>query len=606
MSVDSATPHFLRDAVVYLGAVVVLVPLFTRLKLGAVLGYLAAGICIGPSVLRLITNTEGIGAIGEFGIVLLLFVIGLELRPSRLWAMRSDIFGLGAAQVLLCGLALTAALLAVTSLSWQAALVVGLPLGLSSTALVMQLLAERDITNTPFGQRSFAMLLFQDLAIVPLLTVVAALSRLPDPNAVPGWQQALTTVAALVGLVLAGRYLINPLFKLIGRFGAREAFAAAALATVLGAALLMQSLGLSMALGAFVAGVMLAESPYRHALEADIEPFRGLLLGLFFVSVGMTLDLRVVADQLGMLALLVALLLAVKTVVIGFLARLFGTEPRRAIQMGLLLAQGGEFGFVLFAQAERGLLIDHAAAQLFGAVVTVSMVLTPLIARAAGKLNPPAVTRTDLEGPEAAAPTGEAAHVIIVGAGRVGQGVAQMLLARGLDVVAIDQDPELIDYSKLFGNRVYFGDGRRVDILRAAGAERAQLLVFAADGEWDPEATLGPIREAFPHLKIVARAYDRLHLLALMKANVENAVREMFDGSIALGRLALEELGTSPEAIAAIEAEFRRRDAERLALQQSSGDPLSGVDRLFLTGTVYPAEALGEIPFVIPNEAANA
>ena len=592
---EAATPHFLRDAVAYLAAVVVLVPLFARAKLGAVLGYLAAGILIGPSVLRLVTNTAGIGSIAEFGIVLLLFVIGLELRPARLWAMRADIFGLGAAQVLLCGFALTGALLLLTGLTWQAALVVGLPLGLSSTALVMQLLAERDITNTPFGQRSFAMLLFQDLAIVPLLTVVAALSRVVDPDAVPGWQQALTTVAAIAGLVLAGRYLINPLFKLIGQFGAREAFAAAALATVLGAALLMESLGLSMALGAFVAGVMLAESPYRHALEADIEPFRGLLLGMFFVSVGMTLDLRIVVDQLGMVMLLVVVLLAVKTIVIGCLARAFGTEPRRAIQMGLLLAQGGEFGFVLFAQAERGLLIDHAAAQLFGAVVTVSMVLTPLIARAAGKLNPPAVTRTDLDGPEAATP--EAAHVIIVGAGRVGQGVAQMLLARGLDVVAIDHDPELIDYSKLFGNRVYFGDGHRVDILRAAGAERAQLLVLAAGGEWDPAATLTPIRDAFPQLKIVARAHDRLHLLALMKAEIDGAVREMLDGSIALGRAALVELGTEARAIDAIEADFRRRDAERLALQQSSGDPLSGVDRLFRPGTVYSPEALGEIPF---------
>jgi len=256
----------LRDAVAYLAAVVVLVPLFARLKLGAVLGYLAAGILIGPGLLGLVTDTVGIGHIAEYGIVLLLFVIGLELKPSRLWALRRDIFGLGTLQVVGCGLALTAVLLGVTGLSWQAALVVGLPLGLSSTALVMQLLAERQLTGTPFGERIFSILLFQDIAIVPLLTIVGALSRLPDPNARPGWQTAALTVAALAGLVLAGRYLMNPLFKLIGRLGAREAFAAAALFTVLGAALLMQSLGLSMALGAFVAGVMLSESPYRHAL----------------------------------------------------------------------------------------------------------------------------------------------------------------------------------------------------------------------------------------------------------------------------------------------------------------------------------------------------
>ncbi|MGI4880375.1 MAG: monovalent cation:proton antiporter-2 (CPA2) family protein [Janthinobacterium lividum] len=587
----------LRDAVVYLGAVVILVPLFTRFKLGAVLGYLAAGILIGPSLLGLVGDTEGIGHLAEFGIVLLLFVIGLELKPTRLWAMRRDIFGLGAAQVLLCGAALTGMLLLVTSLSWQAALVVGLPLGLSSTALVMQLLTEKDITNTPFGERSFAMLLFQDLAIVPLLTVVAALSRVPDPDARPGMEQAVLTIAAIGGLVLVGRYLMNPLFKLIGRLGAREAFAAAALMTVLGAALLMQSLGLSMALGAFVAGVMLAESPYRHALEADIEPFRGLLLGLFFVSVGMTLDLTVLRDHLGLVLLLVAAVMATKTMVIGLLARLFGTGWLRALQMGLLLSQGGEFGFVLFAQAQRGLLIDPAAANLFGAVVTVSMVLTPLVTRFASRFNPAVPVRTDLDGPEAVVHRDASARVILVGAGRVGQGVAQMLLARGVEVVAIDWDTELIDFSRVFGNRVYFGDGRRVDILRAAGAAGAQLLVFAANGAWPPDETLGPIRAAFPHLKVVARAFDRIHLLALMKAQVDVALREVFDGSVALGRAALEALDTDADTIAAIEGEFRRRDDERLQAQLLSGDQLSGADKLFRPGSVFVPDALGEIPF---------
>lgn len=587
----------LRDAVAYLAAVVILVPLFARLKLGAVLGYLAAGVLIGPGLLGLVSDTDGISQIAEFGIVLLLFVIGLELKPSRLWALRRDIFGLGTLQVVGCGLALTGVLLGITGLSWQAALVVGLPLGLSSTALVMQLLAERQLTGTPFGERIFAILLLQDIAIVPLLTVVGALSRLPDPTARPGWQTAALTVAALAGLVLAGRYLMNPLFKLIGRLGAREAFAAAALFTVLGAALLMQTLGLSMALGAFVAGVMLSESPYRHALEADIEPFRGLLLGLFFVSVGMTLDLTVLRDNPLMVALLVVAVMATKTIVIGGLARAFGTGWVRALQMGMLLAQGGEFGFVLFAQAQRGLLIDASAANLFGAVVTVSMLLTPFAAKFAAVFNRAAPPRTDLDGPDKVVHREADARVLLVGAGRFGQGVAQMLLARGVEVIAIDMDAELIDVSNLFGNRVYFGDGRRVDILRAAGAEGAQLLVLANDGAWPPEATLGPIRVAFPHLKILARAYDRVHLLDLRRADIDTATREMFDGSIALGREALALLGTEPETIVAIEAEFRRRDDERLDEQLSSGDQLSGKDKLFRPGTVFVPDALGEIPF---------
>ncbi len=619
----------LANVVAYFAAVVILVPLFARLGLGSVLGYLAAGIVIGPSVLGLVGDPESASGLAEFGIVLLLFVIGLELKPSRLWALRRDIFGLGAAQVALCGVALTGVLLALTGLSWQAALVVGLPLGLSSTALVMGLLAEKDITNTPFGTRSFAMLLFQDLAIVPLLTVVAALSRVPPTEAVPpalaatldlarhvvpfatmtavpGWLQALVTVVALGLLVLVGRYVLNPAFRLIGQLRVREAFAAAALLTVLGAALLMQSLGLSMAMGAFVAGVMLAESPYRHALEADIEPFRGLLLGLFFVSVGMTLDLAVVRDHIGLVLLLVAAVMTTKTLVIGVLARAFGTGWLRAFQMGLLLAQGGEFGFVLFAAAETGLLIDHEAAQIFGAVVTCSMVATPFLIRLASRFNPAEPPRTDLDGPEAVVHRDAEARVILVGAGRVGQGVAQMLLARGVEVVAIDNDPELIDVSKLFGNRVYFGDGRRVDILRAAGAEGAQAIVMALDGKWHPAETLGPIRDAFPQAKLIARAYDRVHLLDLMRANVDAARREMFDGSVALGRLVLEGLGTPAQAIAEIEDEFRRRDEERLQLQLCSGDQLSGSERLFRPGVAFIPEAMGEIPFAGPLEPEPA
>ncbi len=593
----AATPAFLPEAVVYLGASVVLVPLFVRFRLGAVLGYLAAGILIGPSLLGLVSEPEQVLQFAEFGIVLLLFVIGLELQPSRLWALRRDIFGLGAAQVILCGLALTGLIMLLTSLSWQAALVVGLPLGLSSTALVMQLLNERNIAGTAFGERSFAMLLFQDLAIVPLLTIVAALSRVPDPDALPGWQMAAMTVAALGFLVLVGRYVLPWVFRIIGSLGAREAFVAAALLSVLGSALLMASLGLSMALGAFVAGVMLAESPYRHALEADIEPFRGLLLGLFFVAIGMTLDLNIVAAQWLLVIALVIGVMGLKTLVVMALARGFGTGQTRAFQMGLLLSQGGEFGFVLFAEGERGLLISHQAAQLFGAVVTISMALTPLIFFAASRLQPKTTARTAPDGPETASHgDGNDGHAVVVGSGRFGQVVAQMLRARGIEITAVDLDAELIDIARRFGNTVYFGDGRRTDILRAAGIERAGLLVFAIDGAWDPDSTLGPIRAEWPDLKIIARAYDRTHWLKLRRAGVETVIRETFESGVEAGREALEAFAVPPDIIDAIEEEFRRRDAERLDLQLCSNDIEAGADRMIRGRLSFDPAALGEIP----------
>lgn len=573
------TPLLLHDAVVYLAAAVVLVPLFVRFRLGAVLGYLAAGILIGPSVLGLVGNAEMTLQFAEFGIVLLLFVIGLELQPSRLWALRRDIFGLGAAQVLLCGLALTGLLLLLTSFTWQAALVVGLPLGLSSTALVMQLLNERQMAATPFGERSFAMLLFQDLAIVPMLTVVGALSRAPRPEPEPGWLIAAKTLAALAFLVAVGRWVLPRLFRLIGDLGAREAFVAAALLSVLGSALLMASLGLSMALGAFVAGVMLAESPYRHALETDIEPFRGLMLGLFFIAIGMSLDLAVVAAHWLLVLALVVGVMAVKTGVIALLARRFGTDLRRALEMGLLLAQGGEFGFVLFAEAERGLLISHSAAQLFGAVVTISMALTPLLFRAAARFIERPQDAGQRDGPETAdgLPAG---HVVMVGAGRVGQVIAQMLRARGLQVISVDLDAELIDITARFGNEVFWGDGTRLDLLRTAGIEEARALVFAIDGKWDAAAVLEPIRNQWPDLPIIARAYDRMHWMALRKAGVEQVVRETYESAVTLGREALKALGTPDTLIDAIEAEYRRRDSERLDLQLCSGDMMSGADSI--------------------------
>jgi monovalent cation:proton antiporter-2 (CPA2) family protein len=594
--VNSEDPGLLRDIVVYLAAAVFLVPLFIRFRLGAVLGYLAAGILIGPSVLGLVGDAEETLHFAEFGIVLLLFVIGLELQLPRLWAMRRDIFGLGFLQVLLCGLGLTALLLGMTGLTWEAALVVGLPLGLSSTALVMQLLNERRLTATPFGERGFAVLLFQDLAIVPLLTIVAALSRAPSIDPEPGWLIAAKTVAALAFLVAIGRYVLPRLFRIIGTLGAREAFVAAALLSVMGSALLMASLGLSMALGAFVAGVMLAESPYRHALEADIEPFRGLMLGLFFIAIGMTLDLAVVAANWGLILALVVGVLAVKTAIIAGLARSFGTGGRQAIKMGVLLAQGGEFGFVLFAEAERGLLISHSAAQLFGAVVTLSMVLTPLLFGLAGRYLTIVDTPGQRAGPEAAGSEQHGGQVVLVGSGRVGQVVAQMLRARGVTITAIDLDAELIDLTARFGNKVFWGDGTRLDILRTAGIASASALVFAIDGAWDPKQVLAPIRAEWPELPIIARAFDRMHTIALRQAGVEHVTRETIESAVAMGRDVLAVLGTSATLIDAIEAEYRRRDTERLDLQVISGDMMSGADNIIKGQLDLDPAALGEIP----------
>lgn len=593
----------LQDAVVYLGAAAIMVPIFARFRLGAVLGYLTAGIVIGPYGVGLIQESEAVLKFAEFGIVLLLFVIGLELKPSRLWTLRRDIFGLGTLQVVCCGFALTGGLLLFTGLTWQAALVVGLSLSLSSTALVVQYLQEQGELNTPAGERAFSILLLQDLAIVPLLIIVSAFSRAPDPNAPEGIFLVLYTLLAIVGLVLLGRFVLNPLLRFFGQVGTRDIFVIAALLTVLGSALLMASFGLSMALGAFIAGVMLADSPYRHELEADIEPFRGLLLGLFFLAVGMALNLSVVFEYPGRVLLLVAVVLVIKAVVIALQARSFGSPWREAWPLGILLSQGGEFAFVLLGAAVAGLLITGEAASLFTAVVTISMLASLLLMLAWRKFGPDpdvAAAKT-MEGPEAANP----GTAIVIGYGRFGQIVTQLLHARGVDVVLIDTKTDQIERSRSFGWKVYFGDGFRPDVLRAAGAASAQLLVVTTGRAWDP-AKLEGVRMAFPHLKIVARAHDRTHYMRLISADIELAVRELFLGAVEVGKISLQQLGTDPETIEAIAEEYIRRDYERLSLQVASGDIMAGRDTIFRPGQSWtPASAdtsLGEIP---PAEMAE-
>lgn len=599
MAGPAESAGFLREAVIYLAATVVLVPLFTRAGLGGTLGYLAAGVVIGPHALGFVRSPDAVRSFSELGIVLLLFVIGLELRPARLWQLRRDIFGLGAAQVVLTGLALTVAVHLLTALSWPASLVVGLPLALSSTALVIGLLEEKDALNTPKGQRAFAILLFQDLAIVPLLAVVAALSRVPDPAAPPAGQQVVYTLLAIGGLALAGRFVMTPLFRALATLGAREAFVAAALLTVSGAAWAMSALHLSMALGAFVAGVMLADSPYRHELEADIEPFRGMLLGLFFIAIGMSLDLGVVRANFGMIVTLVTVLMLVKTAMVAALARAFGSPWPSARGLGIILSQGGEFGFVIFGAAAAGLLITRGAADLFSAVVVLSMALTPL----AVKLLPKPKTADEddaagLAGPEEAG----GGKAIIVGYGRFGQAIGQMLMARGIEVVLIDTKPSQIKVSIAFGIQIYYGDGRRVDVLRAAGAANADLIVFSADGVWLDKDVLDPIKRAFPRAKILARAYDRRHYIKLV-TETDGVVRELFESAVKMGRMALEALDVPPETVDAIEAEYRRRDAERLEMQTITGKIETAKELLFLPERPMDVSAMGEIPFAEPAPA---
>ncbi|HEX8444362.1 MAG TPA: cation:proton antiporter [Allosphingosinicella sp.] len=567
-----ATALLLRDGVVILGVAMVFVTVFRRLGLGAVLGYLLAGALIGSQGLGLVDGSPAtMLRITELGIVLLLFLVGLELHPNRLWRLKHDIFGLGLLQVTVTGLVLTGLVYAVTGFSWQAALVIGLPLALSSTAQVLPALRSDGSVNTPAGERAFSVLLFQDLSIVPLITIVAALSRAPpDPSAPPGWQMAIYTVGAIAGLVLAGRFLINPLFRIVGRVSERELFVVAGLFTVLASAAVMESLHLSTALGAFIAGVMLADSPYRHELEVDIEPFRSILLGLFFVAVGMLLDLGAIAERPLFVIGMAAALIALKASVLFGLAKAFGMETRRAIKLGLLLSQGGEFGFVLFAAAQDALLIEPEAASLFAAIVTVSMASTPFLMKFNDWFDRRAQLRggDGMDGPEA---SGESC-AIIVGYGRFGQTVAQMLMAKGIALTLIDSKPSQIELSGNFGAKVYYGDGTRLDLLRAAGAETAKQILFCIDGDDLGPRKLEPILEAFPHAQVFVRAFDRRHMIRLSDLDLQCSIREVFESSVLMGREALLGFKFTNEEVDQVESEFRRRDGARLESQSATGD----------------------------------
>ncbi|MFN3575769.1 MAG: monovalent cation:proton antiporter-2 (CPA2) family protein [Tabrizicola sp.] len=561
----------LVSVVTLLGAAVVTVPVFKRIGLGSVLGYLAAGLAIGPFGLGLFSDPMAILHVAELGVVMFLFIIGLEMEPSKLWAMRRDILGLGLTQVLLC-VAILGLVGVALGYPYAGSLIAGAGFTLTSTAIVMQMLQERNDISTPKGQRIVSILLLEDLAIVPLLALVAFLA--------PGGEE-VTLADRLIGvaiglgaigaLVVAGVYLLNPMFRLLAASRAREVMTAAALLVVLGAALWMQLGGLSAAMGAFLAGVLLSESSFRHQLEADVEPFRGILLGLFFLAVGMALDLSVIARNWGLVAVSVVALMVLKSAIIYGVARLMKAPHAEALERAVLMAQGGEFAFVLYSAALAVGLLSPEETAILNAIIILSMVMTPLMVILHDRFRPaPALSTEGME-----APDGQSASVLIIGFGRFGQIASQPLLARKCSITIIDDDPEMIRAAETFGFKVWFGDGTRLDILHAAGAGTARAVIVATDRKEVTTRIARLVKHEFPKAVVLARAWDRAHALELIHEGVDHQMREVFHSALALGGEALEVLGVDRDEVEAIAESVRKRDAQRLALQMT-GDIYSG------------------------------
>ncbi|MFT3779156.1 MAG: monovalent cation:proton antiporter-2 (CPA2) family protein [Ottowia sp.] len=564
-----ASASQLIGVVTLLGAAVVAVPLFKRIGLGSVLGYLAGGPAVGPFGLGLVTDAQTIVHVAELGVVMFLFVIGLEMKPSHLWSLRAQIFGLGSLQVAASALLLTGVGMAF-GFSWPVAFVCGAGFVLTSTAIVMQVLAERGDILAPRGQRIVSILLLEDLLIVPLLAFVAFLApaEAAPTHAAPLWQRAGTAALALAALVAAGLWLLNPLFRVLARAKAREVMTAAALLVVLGAALLMEMGGLSMALGAFVAGVLLSESTFRHQLEADIEPFRGLLLGLFFLGVGMSLDLHVVARNWPLILSGVLALMAAKALCIYGVARLAGSSRADAVDRALLMAQGGEFAFVLYAEAVKLKVISGEVNANMTAVIVLSMALTPLVLALHRRLARAQAPSTD--GMEA--PSDLRGDVLVIGFGRVGQIASQAPLARGARLSIIDNDTDMIRGAEPYGFKVYYGDGARADVLHAAGAHQAQAILVCVDDKAAATRIVENVRRECPHSRLVVRAFDRQHALALVKLGADTVVRETFESALHMGRAAALALGATEDEASELAEQVRARDAERFALETSGGD----------------------------------
>ncbi|MDX2234505.1 MAG: monovalent cation:proton antiporter-2 (CPA2) family protein [Hyphomonadaceae bacterium] len=562
----------LLQAFVFLLAAIVAVPIAKRLGLGSVLGYLVAGAVIGPFGLQLFGDPESAMHAAEFGVIIMLFLIGLELEPSLLWRMRTAIVGMGGAQVALTGLAIGGVALAF-GLDWRTALAVGFILALSSTAIVMQSLRERGIQETAAGRGAFSVLLFQDIAIIPmlalfpLLAVGGAGAAAPEQHGLlagaPPWAQTLATIGAIGAVVLAGRFVMRPVFRIVARTRLQELFTATALLIVVGVTLLMETVSLSPALGAFIAGVVLADSEFRHEIQSDIEPFRGLLLGLFFVSVGASIDFALVLREPVLIIGLAALLIVLKAGVMFALARLFRKSRADATLIGLSLAQGGEFAFVLFAFAQGVGVVSAEIADPLIAVVALSMAVTPLLFILGERLSGIFITPAGEQRPEEV--ESNSPHVIIAGYGRVGQTVGRLLEANGFRTSVLDHDAEQVDALRAFGRKVNYGDATRVDLLRAAGAEEASVLVIAIDDKARTLEMIDTARRHFPHLKLIARAFDRRHAYELMQRNVDALERETFESSIRLGVKTLGLLGQSSFRAERAGRVFRSYDEKLLA-----------------------------------------
>ena len=586
-------PGFYSEAILLLGGAVVAAPLFKRLGLGTVLGYLAAGTVIGP-ILGLFRDAEAILQVAELGVVMLLFVIGLELKPQRLWSMRRAIFGLGAAQVGVTGLVLAALGLLLAGLDMPAALVIGFGLALSSTAFALQILEERGEMSRRHGQKSFAILLFQDVAIVPLLAVLPLLAPGGTDAAAMSASGFALAIGAVAVLIASGRYLLNPLFRIIGNTGAREAMIATALFVVMASAMLMQVVGLSMAMGAFIAGVMLAESSYRHELEADIEPFRGLLLGLFFMAIGMSLDLGVLVDNWPAIVIAVPVLMAVKAAVVYGLGRAFGSPPDVAMRTALVLPQGGEFAFVMFSSAVALGILDGRTSSILIAIVTLSMALTPVSVALAPLLigeDKPEEMEEDFSG------LNIGADVLMIGFSRFGQIASQILLSGGSDVTIIDHSADRVRSAQKFGFSIFFGDGTRKDVLEAAGIKRAKIVAVTTQKKDVTDRIVALVQRDFPETRLFVRAYDRTHTLELRAAGVEYELRETFESGLVFGARTLQALGASEDLATQIRNEVRKRDEERLRVQ--------AVDGIYAGGDMLHTRPVTPEPLTKPTRQAR-
>ena len=560
--------------VVLLAAAVIAVPIFKRIGLGSVLGYLIAGLIIGPFGFAFFQDSASILHIAELGIVMYLFVIGLEMQPSHLWSLRREIFGLGTLQIIACATALTGVGL-LFGFTWQVAFIGAAGFVLTSTAIVMQLLGDRGDIAQPQGQKIVAILLFEDLLIVPLLAIVAFMA----PNhVVESTSARLENIGigliAIAGLIAAGYWLLNPLFRLLAAAKAREVMTAAALLVVLGAALLMQVSGLSMAMGAFLAGVLLSESTFRHQIEADVEPFRGILLGLFFLGVGMSLDLSVVQQNWQLIISGVLALMFAKALMIYVVARLTKSPHTEALDRALLMAQGGEFAFVLFAAAVSAQVIDNTVKSNLTAIVVLSMVLTPILGIIFKRFTQ---TKGYLNLDDVNIAEGLSGSILMIGFGRFGQVTSQLLLARGVDVTIIDNDIDMIKNAEKFGFKIYYGDGGRLDILHASGAATAEAVVVCVDSKETTNRIVELVSHEFPLAKLLVRSYDREHSLYLVKHQVDYMIRETFESAIKFGEVILAQLGVDEDEVRMISNEIRDRDDERFETEIAADDVSAGV-----------------------------